>query len=95
VFIAGCVFSIAVTLRGYPLMGGGHYGVDHRASPSPASAGDVALAVLAALVPVVAWLALGAWRRRQMEATSASTSIASCSRWSGATRGGRNRSTLP
>ena len=63
-FIAGFVFSIAVTLRGYSLMGGGHYGVDHRASRSPASAGDVALAVLAALIPVVAWLALRAWRRR-------------------------------
>ena len=59
-FVAGCVFSIATTLRGYTVMGGGHYDIDP-----------------------------------QMDATSASTSIASWSRWSGATSGGRNRSTLP
>lgn len=58
VFVAGCLFSIVMNLRGYTLMGGGNYGVDHRVARTPASTGDVVLAIVAALVPVALWLGL-------------------------------------
>jgi hypothetical protein len=64
VAVGMCVLSIVVTLRGYTLMGGGHYGIDPRIPRSPATTGDVVLAVVAALVPVVAWLAFRSVRRR-------------------------------
>ena len=59
--VAACLFSIVTTLRGYTLMGGGNYGIDHRVARTPASTGDVVLAVAAALVPVGFWLG---WRAR-------------------------------
>jgi drug/metabolite transporter (DMT)-like permease len=58
VLVAGCLFSIVMNLRGYTLMGGGNYGVDHRVTRTPASTSDVVLAVAAALVPVGLWLGL-------------------------------------
>ena len=63
-FTAACIFTIVVTLKGHTLMGGGHYGVDRRHAREVTSAGDVVLAVVAALVPVAAWLLLRARRRR-------------------------------
>ncbi|MGY2875592.1 hypothetical protein ACVW00_002782 [Marmoricola sp. URHA0025 HA25] len=63
VWTAACVFSIVTTLRGYTLMGGGHYGIDHRRPREVTTAGQVVLAVLAALLPVVAWLVVRARRR--------------------------------
>ena len=66
VAVAACLVTIVVTLRGYTLMGGGSYGVDHRVRRTPASAGDVVLAVIAALIPVCAWLIVRA-RRGQRE----------------------------
>lgn len=59
-----CVLTIVVTLRGYTLMGGGNYGVDHRVARTPASTGDVVLAIVAALVPVGFWLG---WRGRSRD----------------------------
>jgi hypothetical protein len=64
VWTAACVFSIVTTLRGYTLMGGGHYGIDHRRPREVTSAGDAVLAVVAALLPVVAWFAWLAVRAR-------------------------------
>ena len=58
VFVAGCLFSIVTNLRGYTLMGGGNYGIDHRVARTPASTGEVVLAIAAALVPVGFWLGL-------------------------------------
>ena len=63
VFVAGCLFSIVTSLRGYTLMGGGHYGVDHRVPRTPATTGDVLLAVAVALVPVGFWLGFRARSR--------------------------------
>lgn len=63
VFVAGCLFSIVTNLRGYTLMGGGHYGIDHRVARTPATTGDVLLAVAVALVPVGLWLGLRARSR--------------------------------
>ncbi|RNM17453.1 hypothetical protein [Nocardioides pocheonensis] len=63
VFVAGCLFSIVTNLRGYALMGGGDYGIDHRVARTPATAGDVLLAVAVALVPVGLWLGLRARSR--------------------------------
>jgi hypothetical protein len=65
VFTAACIFTIVVTLNGNTLMGGGHYGVDHRRDREVTSASDVVLAVVAALLPVAAWLLLRARRRRR------------------------------
>jgi hypothetical protein len=56
--VAICLFTIVTTVRGYTLMGGGNYGIDHRVARTPASTGDVVLAVAAALVPVGFWLGL-------------------------------------
>lgn len=67
VFVAACVFTIVTTLRGYTLMGGGHYGVDHRAVRTPATSTDVLLAVVAALVPVGLGLALRARARARRQ----------------------------
>jgi hypothetical protein len=64
VFVAACVFSIVTNLRGYTLMGGGNYGIDHRVARTPASTGDVILAIVAALVPVGLWLG---WRGRSRD----------------------------
>lgn len=58
VAVAACVFTIVTTVRGYTLMGGGNYGVDHRVARTPASTADVVLAIAAALVPVALWLGL-------------------------------------
>jgi drug/metabolite transporter (DMT)-like permease len=63
--VAGCVFSIVTTLRGYTLMGGGHYGTDHRVARTPATTSDVILAVAAALVPTCLWLAMRLRPRRR------------------------------
>ena len=63
-FVAGCIFSIVTTLRGYTLMGGGHYGIDHRVVRTPASTSDVVLAVVAALVPTCALVVLTVRHRR-------------------------------
>jgi hypothetical protein len=65
VFTAACMVSIVVTLRGHTLMGGGHYGVDSRVRRTPADTGDIVLAVVAALLPVGAWLVVRARRRRR------------------------------
>ncbi|HEX2896310.1 MAG TPA: MerC domain-containing protein [Marmoricola sp.] len=65
VFVAASVFSIVTTLRGYALMGSSHYGIDPRVPRRPATPTDVVLALVAALVPVLAWLAVRARSRRQ------------------------------
>lgn len=63
--VIACTVTIVVTLRGHALMGGGHYGVDHRRAREVTTTGDVVLAVVAALVPVLAWLWIRARRRRR------------------------------
>jgi drug/metabolite transporter (DMT)-like permease len=65
VAVGACILTIVVTLRGYTLSGGAHYGVDHRIRRTPASTGEVVLAVFAALVPVGAWLVVRARRRQR------------------------------
>ena len=63
--VAICLFTIITTVRGYTLMGGGNYGIDHRVARTPASTGDVVLAIVAALVPLGGWVALRARSRRR------------------------------
>jgi hypothetical protein len=54
--IAVCLLTIVVTLRGYALMGGGNYGIDHRTQRASTTPGDVLLAIVAFLVPVLIYL---------------------------------------
>jgi hypothetical protein len=67
VAIAVCLFTIVTTLRGRTLMGGGHYGVDHRRPIETTTTADIALAIMAAAVGVLAIWGITVLERRRRD----------------------------